>query len=446
MNEISSFPVVPQLPYPKELAPKKKGSKIDWAFGKLGKYADSEPLKAAHFIGELLSNVFSHLKSLAPKKESAPAGHNANIAGTVFDVLGLFRALESVATIAQNLRKKGLKGIDKSVSRLEIAQAFVDIIGGVGSFLGIFERFRVFELAKITEAMGKIPTIGQAVSAALPVSTVFSLFSIVSSEISIIISALKIKKMVGKVNRATHKIKGKWSQPIDAAFSKNRVSNITKKQETCLENGEKLKVELDKMGACVHTKKEDFETKQAAYLKLKEEVKSANKVSQVFRKIAPKGDMKKAKGAYKRKIKKYQKMHDQLQALQKTHELQGEKIQKWKAIQNKCEAKTLTESEKKALETMRMAKIKKWKAKRVNEYWDIAHEVTKIALAAIAIAVSIASIGVTLAFTGGNVPVAALIALATIGLSLTASHLVRSLFFNRVKKKAPQAVKVPVCP
>lgn len=451
MIGISNFPVVPQLPYPKEFAPKKKNSKIDWAFGKLGKYSDSEPLKAAHFVGEVISNAFSHVSSLAPKKISVSALRDADIAGTVFDVLGLLRAAESVATIAQNLRKKGLKGIDKSIARLEIVQGFVDIIGAVGSLLGILERFKVFELAKITEAMGKIPTIGQAVSAALPASVVFSLFSIVSSELSIIISALKIKKMVKNVKRDNQKIKVKWNQPIDAAFSKNQVSHIAKKQATCLENAKKVKGELEKMAECVNTKKADFEAKQADYLKLKEEVETAGKVSKVFRKVAPRREMKGAKAAYKKKAKKYQKIHNQLQTLQKIHTLQGEKIQKWQAIQNKFETKTLTESEKTSLEAMRMAKIKKWKVKRVNEYWDIAHEATKIALAVIAIALSIASIGVTLAFTGGNVPAAALIAMATIGLSMTAAHLIRSLFFNRVKKKAPQSVKVPdfrtaVCP
>lgn len=449
MNEvqaISSFPEIPILPYPDALAPKKQRSKADYALNKLAKFGDSEHLKFAHFASEIPSNALSNISELIPsdalKSVKDSATHNANIAGTVTDVLGILKGLESVAIVIQNLKKKGVKGIEKTILRFEIAQNLVDIIGAIGSVLGIFDRFKVFELAKITAAMGKIPTIGATLSAAFPVSVVFSLFSIVSCEFSIIISALKIKQIVQKVKRATQKIKVKWNQPIDAAFSKNQVHHIAKKQETCLENAVKLKGELEKMEACLNTKKEVFEKKQESYLKLKEEVKSANKVSKVFRKISPRRQMKAAKGIYKKEIKKYSKTHDQLKALEKTHELQGEKILKWEAIQTKCETDSLTDSEKTSLEAMRGQKVAKWKAKKVNEYWDIAHEVARIALALIAIAVSLTSIGLIIAFTG-NVPAAALIAMGAIGLSMTAANLMRSFYFNRIKKKKAGPVAVP---
>jgi hypothetical protein len=446
MNEInaaSTFPEIPKLPYPEEFAPKKKCSKIDRALDKLAKFGDSEHLKTAHFGAEITSNVFSNISELVPKEgASEHIGHSANITGTFTDALNILQGLESVAIIVQNLKKKGVKGFERTILRLDTAKAFVDIISAVGAIVGIFDRFKVFELAKITEAMGKIPTIGQALSAAFPVPVVFSLFSIVSGELTIITSALKIKKMVERVKRATKKIKVNWNRPIDGAFAENKGRHIAKKQETCLENGKKLKVELEQMEPCLKTKKGDYETKQEAYLKLKDEVKSANKISKLFRKLGPKRQMKGALGAYKKEIKKYQKTHDQLKTLEKTHELQGEKILKWQAIENKCKTGSLTDSEKTALETMRTEKIKKWKAKKVNEYWDIAHEVARIALAIIGIALSLASIGVIIAFTG-NVPAAALIAMGTIGLTLTATHLIRNLYFNRIKKKKVESVAVP---
>lgn len=464
MNEIqgiSNFPQIPKLPYPEAFAPKKKSSKIDYAMDKLAKFADSEELKSVHFIAEIVSNALSNISSLIPSekaenkgpisaeviKEETPshgvaatAAQNANIAGTIADMLGILRGLESVAIIVQNLRKKGAKGIEKTIARIEIVQAFVDIINAVGSFLGIFGRFKVFELAKITEAMGKIPTIGQALTIAFPVANVFSLFSIVSSECTVIISILKIKQIVEKVKRVSQKI-NKWNQPIDASFAKNQGNQTFAKQQLLVQNALKLKTELTQMEGSLNTKKEEFEKKQAAYLKLKKEVDSANKVTQLAKKIGPCQRLKTTKVAYKKKIKKYQKTHDQLQALEKTHKLQSEKIQKWQAIETKCNENTLTEKEKTALKTMRAEKIKKWKVKKANEYWDIAQEVTRIALAVLAIALSIASIGVILAFTG-NVPAAALIAMGTVGLSLTAGNLARSLFFNRIKKKV-KAVDVP---
>lgn len=438
MNEIqsiSSFPEIPELPYPEILAPKKKSSKVDYALDKIAQFSDGEPLKAAHFVGELTSNTFSNISSLLPKDAAQEtidhAGQSSDIAGTFADVLGILRALESIAIVAQNIKKKGLKGIDKTINRFEIVQAFVDIINGVGSFLGIFDRFKVFELAKISEAMGKIPTIGEALATAFPVSVVFSLFSIVSSELSIAISALKIKKMVKKVKHVNQKIKVKWNTPIDAAFSRNLASHIAKKQETCLQNALTLKAELEKRAECLNTKKD-------TYTALKGQIKSANKVSKLFKKIKIKG----AKGTYKKEIKKFSKLHDQLVTLEKTHKLQGEKIEKWHVIEEKFKNDTLTESDKAALETMKAGKVKKWKAKKVNEYWDIAHEVIKIALAIIGIAVSLASIGLIIAFTG-NVPAAALIAMGTIGLTMSAVHLSRSLFFNRIKKKEVSPVEIP---
>lgn len=394
MSGISTFPDIPKLPYPEAFAPKIKRSKIDWAFSKLGQSADSEHLKSAHLIGETTSTVFSNIDTVVPE--------DVNIIGTVCDAIGILRGLEAVAIIVQNSRKKGVKGIEKTILRLEIAQSAVDIIGGAGSVLGIVD---------------KISTIGPILSAASPVPVVFSLFSIISSEFTIVISAIKIKQLVKKVKRATQKIKVKWNQPIDATFSKKQVSRIAEKQEMCVQNALKVKVDLENKEKRLTQKKEKFEKKS----------------SKLFQKIA--------KRAYKKEIKKYQKTHNQLQTLEKIHKLQTEKILKWQAIGTRCEAGTLTDSEKEALDVMQAAKIKKWKIKKVNEYWNISQEVLKIALAVIAIAVSIASIGVVIAFSG-NVPAAALVAMGVIGLSMAAMHLARALFFSRIKKEV-NPVEVP---
>lgn len=449
MNEmlaIPNFPIVPTLPDQEFKAFKSRRHAVDKALDKLGKFADSEHLKTAHFAAEIISNAYSNISSLIPedalKIVKEQADHHANIAGTFADALGLLRGLESIATIAKNLRKKGEKGLEKKISRLETTQAFIDIIGAIGSVLGILDRFKIFELGKITAAMGKIPLIGHVLRAALPCSVVFSIFSIVSSELTVIISALKIKKLLTGIKRTTQKTKVQWNQPIDGAFSENKKNHIAKKHSTTVQNAQKLASELEKMQEDVQTKNEELERKQEAYSKMADGIKSANKVSKFFQKLGPQHRVKLAKTSYNRKIKNYQKTHSKLQTLEKTHQLQSEKILKWQAIENKCKSETLTDSDKKALETLKAEKITKWKAKKVNANWDIAKEVAIIALAILAIAASLVSIGLVIAFSG-NVPAAALIAMGAIGLSMTAAKLMHSFYFGRIKKKKVQSIAIP---
>lgn len=76
------------------------------------------------------------------------------------------------------------------------------------------------------------------------------------------------------------------------------------------------------------------------------------------------------------------------------------------------------------------------------EYFALAKQGTSIALSVFSIALTITSIALTIIFPG-SVPVAAVIALSVIGFSATTLSLIKTFYFNRIKKKPSHSVTVP---
>lgn len=450
MVSVIKFPEIPTIPVAGDfqsylVAPKGK-NKIDTALNTIIETFESEQFRSAAFAARMISSAFSINRNALPTGASVEVVNGAkeasSIAGTISDAFTILNGAGAVASLIRNMRKKNVKKEDQPIRKLEMFRSFIQIITTVTSFLTILDRFKVIELANITKQMGTIPVIGEGLARALPASVVFSVFGIISSEITIIISLLKIQKSKAGVDRATAKIKQAWNKPVDADFAHKRIEHIVYKQEDALKKAEKIKGEIEKMEPVLKAHEQKYEEKKEALQKVKDQLKTANKVSKFAGSLKEKIAFKHAKKEYKHEIKHYKKFIKEMKTLETTHHIRTEKVEKWEAIEKKFIDGTLSESEKADLEKMRAGKTAKWKAKKINHYWDIAKEVTVIALALISIAVSITSIALVIIFSG-NAPAAALIAMTSIGLGLAAVSLMRSFYFKRIKKAPVNPVPVP---
>jgi hypothetical protein len=444
------FPEIPKIsisndfqPY---LAAPKAPSKIDKILNNVFESTESEAYKSASFFSKLITTVFSIKRASLPldaAKEIADTAKEAHyIAQSVGDVLTVVSGAGAVASLISNLKKKHIKKEDRPIRKLEIFRSIMQIITTVTSFLNILDRFKAIELGNITKAMGTIPVIGQGLAQAFPTSVVFSLFSIMGSAATITISALKLKQIKGRVESATAKIKKKWNQPIDENFAERKIKRIITKQNDGVAKADQLKTQIEQMESTLQTKGQNYEEKKEELEKLKGELATANKVSRFMHSFKEKNALKSAKMDYKKEVKKYKRTSNEMEALEKTHKIRAEKGGKWEAIREKFQAGTLTEEDTAALETMRAEKVKKWKSKKINELFAVAKEVSKIALTLISIALAVISIALVIIYTG-NVPAAALITMAVIGLSLTAAQLISKLYFNRIKKRDVESVAIP---
>lgn len=444
------FPEVPKVSISNDFKPyltaPKTPSKFDKILTKIFEFTESEQYKSASFLSKIVTTIFSIKRSVvpldAPKEIVKAAAEAHNIANTVGDALSIASVVGAIASLIKNLKKKDVKKEDQPVRRLEIARSCLQIITSVTSFLNILDRFKVIQLADITKKMGSIPVIGAGLAQALPASVVFSLFSIVSSEVTIALSAIKIRQAKARVDRTTAKIKKTWGQPIDGDFAARKIDRIITKQKDAVAKANELKTQIEQMEPTLQAQEKNYEEKKAALEKLKGELATSNKITRYMRTFKQKTAFKSAKIDYKKEVKKYKKASNEMKALEKVHKIKVENGEKWEAIREKFASGTLTETDQNALEKMRTEKVAKWKSKKVTELFAIAKEVTKIALALISIAISITLIALIIIYSG-NAPAAAFIAIAVIGLSLATAQMISKLYFNRIKKRPANSVAVP---
>lgn len=435
--EVSKLPISPD--FQRYLESRKAPSKIDKIIKEMADFPETEHYRSSQLLAKLVGTVFSIRKILNP---TDAAKHASNIASTIGDVLSFLSGAGAIASLVQNLKKKHVKKEDRTVRKLEIARSCILIISSVTSLLSILDRFKVIELANITKAMGNIPVIGQGLAQVFPASVVFSGFGIAASGITITISAIRLKQIAKRVHRIGEKMKTWKKEPIDGTFAQKKIDRIITKQEDSVLKGVLLKSQIEQMESALQTKGKNYEEKKETLEKLEAELATSNKVSRCLRTLKHKNALKSAKASYKKEIKKYKHISNEIKELEKTHNNRLEKGEKWEAIREKFKDGTITESDTAALKKMQTEKVAKWKAKRINERWLIAKEVTKIALLLISIAIAVTSIALIIIFTG-NVPAAALISLAAIGLTLAAVQLMHRLYFNRIKKKPANSVEVP---
>lgn len=432
----TNFPEIPKVLISNDFQPYLKGSKkpakLNIGIKHYLNFVRSEPFKLTRYTPKVTSTALGIHKNLIPNDavpEASKAIQEASkIVSTLSGALSLFSSFVSVISLVRILKKKEVKKEDQQIRRWKITKFSLDIINSFTSFLGILDRFKVIELAKITATMARISEVGNVFARVFSSSVVFSFFSITSSNVSIVISVLKIKKIWAKLSHAKEKIKKTWSTPIDRTLAEKKIERIPLKQEEGIARAKELKAKIEKMEPSLQTLGQNYEGKKAA-LQLKKTFKH---------KIA----LKVAKMKYKKGIKKYKPVLNEMKALKKSHMTRTENGKKWQAILEKFQTATLTESETASLEKMREEKLHKWKAKKINELFALAKQGSKICLSLISIALSVTSIALTIIFPGA-IPVAALITLSVISLAAATASLIKTFYFNRVKKRAFQSVSIP---
>lgn len=446
------FPEIPKVPTSPDFQPylsqEKSPSKFDKMLNKIQALCNSEAEthSIARYITRIISSVFSIKRQLIPSTASKEvlesAKESLSTVQTVGDVLGIINAPGTIAGLIKNLKRKNVPEADKQVRKLEIFRSITSLIGTTSTVLNLFERYKVLELATITRQIGRIPVIGSGIAQVLPASVVFSMFSILGSQATIAIAAIRLKQIKERIDQATAKIKQLWNQPIDQTFAEKKIDRIITKQKDTVAKANNLKRKIGKMESTLQTKNQKYEEKKAALQKVEAEVASANKVSRFFRTFKQKQALRSAKASYKAEVKKYKQVSTEMKTLAATHKVRAEKGAKWEAIQEKFQAGTMTEKDVASLEKMRTEKVEKWKTKKVAELYNVAKQASIIAFALISIATAVTMIALTIIFPG-SIPAVALIALVAIGLAIATAQLVSKLYFNRIKKRPVKSVAIP---
>lgn len=443
------FPEIPKIPLSRDfqsyLETPKAPSKFDKILSKISEFVLSETIQSSSFLSRLMKSVFSIKKNLIPKNAPKAVLDTAKeaqaIAESILDAFSIITGVGAASSLIRNLKKKPVKKEEQQIRKWETFRSFLQIITGVTSFLNLLDRFKLIQLATITKAMGTIPVIGQALAQAFPASVVFSLFTLTTSQVTIIISALKLEQIASRIQRINAKSKT-WNHPITGDFAQWKMERIVTKQKDVVQKAHALKTKIAQNESTLQTKGQNYEEKKQILQKLKTELGTANKISRFVRTFQQKNALKTAKMEYKKEVKKYKVASTEIKTLEKSHKIRLEKGKKWETILGKFKSGTLTAADSAALEKMRAEKAAKWKSKKAVELFAVAKEATRIALTLISIAIAVSLIALTIFYTG-NIPAAALITIAVAGLSLAAVNLTRSFYFKRIKKKAADSVTVP---
>lgn len=406
---------------------------------------ESEPFKTASFLSRIVTTVFSIKRSTLPEDASRSvinaAKESHNIAQSIGDVLTIISGAGAVASLIRNLKKRNVKREDQPIRKLEMFRSILQIITTGTTFVTILDRFKAIELASITRGMGAIPVIGQGLAQALPASVVFAGLSIATNVVTITISALKLQKIAARIDRINEK-KQLWNQPIDGTFAEKKIARIVTKQQNVVQKATDLKTEIEKMESALKNKGQNYHDKKAELERLQKELETTNKVSGFMRTFKERSELITAKKEYKKEVKQYKLLSTEMKSLEKDHKIRLEKGKKWEAIHAKFDTGSITEEDTDALKKMQAAKLAKWKTKKTKELIEVAKEATKIGLTLISIAISVAMIALIIIYTG-NIPAAALITVAAVGLSLAAVNLGRSFCINRIKRPPPNSVAIP---
>lgn len=450
MTSTIKFPEIPRQTISQDFQPYLAASKtlneFDKGLNQVINFTQSEQLSTARFAVKNLSTIFSIKKNIIPSDAPAEvikaAKEAQSVTSTFADVLSIITGVGNIASLIRNLRKKNVRKEDQIVRKLEISRSALQIISLSTTVLNIFDRFKVIDLGFITKQIGAIPVIGAAIAQAFPASVVFSLFSLMSSEITIAISAIRLKQMKIRIDRIATKIKKTWNQPLDENFAKKKIDRMVTKQKDVAEKAKALKIQMEQSHPILEAQGKNYEEKKAAFEKAQGELKTANKIVRCMRTFKERNALKSAKASYKKEIKNYKYQLTEMLTLEKSHSIRAEKGEKWEAILEKFQTGKLTESETAALDKMRAEKVAKWKSKKVTELFKIAKEVSKIALTLVSMAIAVSMIALVLIY-GANIPAAAIIGIAMIGLTLAAVQLINKLYFNRIKKRTAGTVKVP---
>lgn len=400
------FPEIPKISVSKEFqtylsAPKSR--KIDTAFNYFLKFTRSESYKTTRYIGKVTSLAFRVKKNMASLENLKAAQKASQIASTVTGALSLFSSIGSGISLIKMIKMKNVKKEERLIRKLKITKYSINIINSITSFLGILDRFHIIELAKITKAMGKIPLIGQGLVRIFPTSVVFSILSLISQPISIVISTLKMNKIKKRLKAAEAK-KKMWKGTIDKNFVERKIDRLASRLKEGIRKAKKLKTHIERMKPSL----------------------------QALRQIS----FKTAKGKYKKGIKQYKEALNEMRMLKQAHHLRTENREKWQAIFERLESGSILESDKEALEKIKQAKVIKWELKKLHGRVAMVKIGFKIAFSVLSIALSIVSIALTIIFPA-SIPVSATIALSLIGINVSTASLIKTFYFNRIKKCQP---------
>lgn len=380
------------------------------------------------------------------EKVASPVSAMSNAIKGISFAADTFKILESVSHIKtltdqskREISKDPIKAkAEKKDRNLQIASASMGLAISTMTGMKLLDSVGAINLAKITEAMGRVPVIGQA-ARFVPFASVLAGFEIAKASLSIAISAEKLKQNKAQLKHVEDK-QNLWSGKITKDFATGKIERIEAKMQKFKENAENLKKKAEES-------EKEVENHKKAYTAIHKEKFAAQKEAKLSKSRAFKkrvSDLEKEGNKLIKKINKaascQNEFCDQLKESIDGYDKLEKKRDAWESIKARLSQEDLTEAEKSELDQLCAEKVAKWDIKKINLKSDRVKESLGIALNTLFIIYSIASI--ILAATGiGLLPV--MIAMASVCLVVSASSISLSLYKKYKKNKPTHSVEIP---